>query len=194
MAYATPADLASFMQVPSVDTATANLILGGVSIAMDEWAGQPLAQQDITGLLIDGTGTAELLLPGFPVNSVASIEILGADGIWTLLTAGVDYDWSASGVLRRRWPHPDPAGDLAPPWPGRPESVRAAYNRGAGGVSEALRFVCLGASARLMPNPSGLVSEQIGGMQLRYSAKTSGMEFTALEQRILDRASESFLA
>lgn len=194
MAYATAAELCSLMQVPSVDTATAELILQGVSDAMDEWAGQSLARQDVTGLLIDGTGSAEILLPGFPVNSVASVEILGADGTWTPLAAGVDYDWSASGVLRRRWPHPDPAGDLAPPWPTALASVRVTYNRGRGGVSTALKFVCLGASARVMPNPTGLISEQIGGMQLRYSAKTSGAEFTALEQRVLDRASDSFLA
>lgn len=194
MAYATAADLCSFMQVPSVDTATAELILQGVSDAMDEWAGQTLAQADVTGVLVDGTGGAEVLLPGVPVNSVASIELLGADGTWTPLTAGVDFDWSDSGVLRRRWAHPDPASDLAPPWPNRLQCIRAAYNRGTGGLSKKLQFVCLCAAARLMPNPMGLISEQIGGMQLRYGAKVSGLEFTTIEQRILDRASESLLA
>lgn len=195
MAYATAADLCSFMQVPSVDTATAQLILQAVSDAMDEWAGQSLAQQDVTGVLVDGNGTAEVLLPGWPVNSVASIELLGTDGTWTLLTAGVDYDWSPAGVLRRRWRQPDPAAtDLAPAWPNRLQNIRAAYNRGAGVVSKKLQLVCLSASARLMPNPLGLISEQIGGMQLRYAAKTGGLEFTAIEQRILDRVSESFLA
>jgi hypothetical protein len=193
MAYATAADLCSFMQVPSVDTATAELILQAVSDAMDEWAGQPLAQQDVTGVLVDGTGTAEVLLPGYPVNSITSIELLGDDGTWTLLAAGVDYDWSASGVLRRRWPHPDPASDLSPPWPNRLACIRAAYNRGTGTSGKKLQFVCLGASARMMPNPLGLISEQIGGMQLRYGAKTGALEFTVVEQRILDRVSESFL-
>lgn len=194
MAYATAADLCSFMQVPSVDTATADLILQGVSEAMDAWAGQPLAQQDVTGVLVDGNGAAEVLLPGVPVNSIASVELLGDDGTWTLLSAGVDYDWSTSGVLRRRWPHPDPATDLAPPWPNRLQCIRAAYNRGSGTISAQLQFVCLSVAARLMPNPLGLISEQIGGMQLRYGAKVAGVEFTAIEQRILDRASESFLA
>jgi len=194
MAYATAADLCSFMQVPSVDTATAELILQGVSDAMDEWAGQTLAQADVTGILVDGTGSAEVLLPGVPVNSIASIELLGADGTWTLLTAGVDFDWDTSGVLRRRWLRQDYATDLAPPWPNRLQCIRAAYNRGAGDLSKKLQFVCLSAAARLMPNPLGLISEQIGGMQLRYGAKVAGLEFTAIEQRILDRASDSFLA
>lgn len=194
MAYATAADLCSFMQQPSVDTATAELILQIVSDAMDEWAGQPLAQQDVTGVLVDGNGTAEVVLPGVPVNSIVSIELLGDDGTWTMLAAGVDYDWSSSGVLRRRWPHPDPATDLAPPWPARLQCIRGAYSRGAGALSSALRFVCLGVSARLMPNPLGLISEQVGGMQLRYAAKTAGVEFTVIEQRVLDRASDSFLA
>lgn len=194
MAYATAADLCSFMSVPSVDTATAELILQGVSDAMDEWAGQTLAQADVTGVLIDGNGGAEVLLPGVPVNSVASVELLGDDGTWTLLTAGVDYDWDTSGVLRRRWPHPYPASDLSPPWPRRLQCIRAAYNRGTGGLSKKLQFVCLCAAARLMPNPMGLISEQIGGMQLRYGAKVAGVEFTTIEQRILDRAGDSFLA
>lgn len=194
MAYATPADLASFLSVPSVDTATAELMLDLVAVSMDDWCGQSLAQQTLTGLLIDGTGAAEVVLPGFPVNSVTSIETLGADGTWTLLTDGVDYTWNSSGVVRRRWPHGDPGALVLPAWPAGLSSIRVTYNRGAGTVKSSIKGVNLAVAARMMTNPAGLLSEQIGGMQLRYSAKTPGIEFSALEQGILDRATDPVLA
>lgn len=194
MAYATPADLASLMQVPSVDTATAQLILDMVADSMDDWCGQSLAQQDIAGLLIDGTGAAEFVLPGFPVNSVASIEILGADGTWTLLADGVDYTWSSSGVVERRWPHGQPGSLVVPPWPAGRSSIRVAYNRGVGTVKASVKGVNLSVAARLMTNPDGLLSEQIGAMQLRYAAKAAGIEFSPVEQGVLDRATDPVLA
>jgi len=194
MAYATPADLCSFMSVPSVDTATAQLILDIVAGSMDDWCDQSLAQQDLTGMLLDGTGTAEFVLPGFPVNSVTSIETLGADGTWTLLTSGVDYTWSASGVVRRRWLHGSPGSLVLPAWPVGQSSIRVTYNRGAGTVKPSIKGVNLAVAARLMSNPTGLISEQIGGMQLRYGAKTAGVEFTPLEQGILDRATDPVIA
>lgn len=194
MAYATAADLCSFMQVPSVDTATADLILQCVADGMDDWAGQPLAQQDVTALLIDGTGAAEFVLPGFPVNSVTSIETLGDDATWTLLTSGVDYAWSSSGVVERRWKNGNSRTRIVPPWPSAKASIRASYNRGRGGVSKSLQFVNLSAAARLMANPLSLISEQVGGMQLRYSAKESGPMFTGLELGILGRVSDPAIA
>lgn len=194
MAYATAADLASFLQVPSVDTATAELILDIVAVSIDDWCGQPLAQQSLSGLLLDGTGAAEIVLPGFPVNSVASIETLSADGTWKLLSDGVDFTWSASGVVRRRWPHANTGALVVPAWPSGPSSIRVSYNRGTGTVKSSIKGVNLAAAARMMTNPAGLLSEQIGGMQLRYSAKTPGVEFSALEQVILDRATDPVLA
>lgn len=194
MAYATASDLASFLQVPSVDTATADLFLQLVSDEMDDWAGQTLGQQNVSGLLLDGTGAAELVLPGYPVNSIASIEVLATDGTWTLLVDGVDYAWSASGVVRRRWPEMNPATQVLPAWPVLPASVRAAYNRGTGVVKGSIKGVCLAVTARMMTNPAGLLAEQIGGMQLRYAAKTGGVEFTPIEQRILERVSDPVMA
>lgn len=196
MAYATPADLASFMQVPSVDTASATLILQIVADEMDDYVGQPLGHQDVVDLLIDGTGAAEFNLPGFPVTAVASLEVLQADSTWQLLVDGTDYAWSDAGIVRRRFPHTDPAwpSAISPAWPAWPASIRASYSRGEGTVSGAVKGVNLSAAARMMANPLALQSEQIGGMSLRYGAKTGAIEFSALELRVLDRASDIVIA
>lgn len=192
MAYATPADLASFMSVPSVDTASATLFLQIVADEIDDYCGQSLGHQDVVALLVDGTGSADLVLPGFPVTAVASIEILQADGTWRLLVNGTDYAWSSAGIVRRTFPNTDPSAPslVTPAWPALPSSIRVSYSRGEGVASAAIQGVNLSAAARMMSNPLALQSEQIGGMSLRYGAKSGVVEFSALEQRVLDRASD----
>jgi hypothetical protein len=194
MAYATPADLASFLQVPSVDTASAVLFLQLVSDEMDAYVGQALGHQDVVGLLVDGGGAAQLVLPGFPVTAVASIEVLTATGTWRLLAEGADYTWSASGILDRVRSRADPGGPVALAWPSRQQSVRASYSRGEGTVNGSVKGVCLAAAARMFVNPSGLTSEQIGGMSLRYGQKTGAVEFSAWEEKVLGRLSDIVVA
>lgn len=196
MAYATPADLASFLQVPSVDTASATLILQLVSDEIDAYIGQSLDAITVTALLLDGPaqGSAQLVLPGFPVSAVASIEVQETDGTWTLLADGVDYHWSTSGVVNRIFSSFDPNDPVQPAWPTWAQSIRVSYSRGDASVLSAVKGVCLSASARMFINPGGVQSEQIGGMSLRYGAKSGGVELTAIEQRVLDRLTDHVLA
>jgi hypothetical protein len=196
MAYATPADLASFLQVSSVDTASATLILQLVSDEIDAYIGQSLDQATVTALLLDGpaAGSAQLVLPGFPVSAVALIEVQEADGAWTPLADGVDYHWSTSGVVNRIFSSFDPNDPVQPAWPVWAKSIRVSYTRGDSAALGAVKGVCLSASARMFINPAGLQSEQIGGMSLRYGAKSGAVELSALEQRILDRLTDHVLA
>lgn len=196
MAYATPADLASFLQVPSVDTASATLILQIASDEIDAYIGQSLDQVVVTALLLDGPpmGSAQLVLPGFPVSAIASIEVQQPDGTWTLLVDGVDYHWSASGVVSRIFSSFDPNDPVQPAWPTWAKSIRTSYTRGNAAVLGAVKGVCLTASARMFINPGAVQSEQIGGMSLRYGAKSGGVELSAIEQRALDRLTDHVLA
>lgn len=196
MAYATPADLASFLQVPSVDTASATLILQLVSDQIDAYVGQTLAVETVTALLLDGpaAGSAQLVLPGFPVAAVSSIEVQETDGTWTPLVEGTDYHWSTSGVVNRIFSSFDPNDPVQPAWPTWARSVRVSYTRGDSAVVSAVKGVCLSAAARMFVNPAGIQSEQIGGMSLRYGAKSGGVELTPIEERVLDRLTDHVLA
>lgn len=195
MAYATPADLASFLQVPSVDTASATLILQLVADEIDACIGQSLIQVIVTGALLDGpaAGSSQLVLPGFPVTAVDSIEVQEADGTWTLLAEGTDYHWSTSGVVTRIFSTFDPNDPVNPQWPTWAQSIRASYTRGNPTVLGQIKGVNLSVAARMFVNPSGLQSERIGGMDLRYGAKGGAIEFSAVEQKVLDRVTDSVL-
>lgn len=196
MAYATPADLASYLELPSVDTASATLFLQMGADAIDAECGQTLAHQDVVGLLLHGpAGSAELVLPGFPVTAVASVETLGRDGItWTLLTEGTDYTWSANGILTRVFNTADPQGAIAPAWPSRADSIRVSYSRGEGTVPSAAKTVNLMIAGRLYINPAGIQSEQIGGMSIRYSAKGGIPELSPMELKMLGRLTDPVIA
>jgi len=196
MAYATPADLAGFLQVPSVDTASATLILQLVSDEIDAYVGQSLDQITVTALLLDGPAaeSSQLVLPGFPVTAVTSVEVQERDGTWTLLAEGTDYHWSTSGVVQRIFSSFDPNDPVQPAWPTWAQSVRVSYTRGDPAVLGPVKGVCLSAAGRMFINPGSLQSEQNGGMSLRYGAKTGSVELSILEQRVLDRLTDHVLA
>jgi hypothetical protein len=195
MAYATPADLASFMQVPSVDTASANLFLQGATDAIEAEIGQSLGQQDVVDLLLDGpSGSAVLILPGFPVTAVTSIAVLLRDGTWQTLTEGADYTWSTDGIVTRVFATTDPQGPIAPAWPSRPQSIRTSYSRGEGAVPSAGKTVCLMVAARMMANPTGIQAERIGNMDLRFGAKGGTLELSPAELRMLGRLTDHVIA
>lgn len=196
MAYATPADLASFLQVPSVDTASANLYLQMGADAIDAECGQSLGQQDVVDLLLDGpaSGSAELVLPGFPVTAIASLEVQEPDGTWTALVDGTDFHWSASGVVDRIFSAFDPNDPVQPAWPTWAQSIRASYSRGEGAVPSAAKTVNLMIAGRLYINPGGIQSEQIGGMSLRYSAKGGLPELSPMELKMLGRLTDYVIA
>lgn len=195
MAYATPADLASFLQVPSVDTASATLILQMCTDAIEAEIGQSLGQQNVVALLLDGpNGSAVLILPGFPVTAVTSIEVLARDLTWQMLTEGTDYTWSKDGIVTRVFATTDPQGPIAPAWPSRPQSIRVSYSRGEGTLPSAAKTLCLMVAGRLFPNPSALQSEQIGGMNLRFGAKGGDIVFSPVELKMLGRLSDIVIA
>jgi hypothetical protein len=121
MAYANPADLASFMQ-QTLDPGTAALTLQMVADAMDEQMGADpdnysvgsvtvdgttytgaALEQTFTDLVLDGSaqGSSILLLPRFPVTAVSDVQAQDTLGTWTDLVYQRDYVWSKAGILTR---------------------------------------------------------------------------------------------
>lgn len=196
MAYATPADLASWMEVPSVDTASANLFLQAGADAIEGEIGQSLGQQDVVALLLDGPlmGSAQLILPGWPVTAIASIEVLTRDLTWQLLVEGTDYTWSKDGIVTRLFSNTDPLGPITLAWPTRAQSIRVSYSRGEGTVPSTAKTVNLMIAARMMSNPLGLQAERIGNMDLRFGAKGGTLDLSPAELRMLGRLSDIVIA
>lgn len=111
----------------------------------------PVSHVEGDEVWLDGDGTATLLLPAAPVTAVDLVEIDG--------TAATGWEWSETGVLRRR------AG-----WPDRLRSVRVIYDHGyreiPGDIQEAViervRF-----AYRAEP---GISSMQVGGQSISWAA------------------------
>jgi hypothetical protein len=97
MAYASPAQLATWLHLPpfnSAQTESAQLALDIATGKIDDETGQGLDLADTVDHL-DGTGTDELVLSRWPVTAVASVTVDGE------LLAADEYDWTADGLLRR---------------------------------------------------------------------------------------------
>jgi hypothetical protein len=97
MAYASPAQLASWLHLPpftSEQTESAQLALDIATGKIDDETGQGLDLADTVDDL-DGTGTDVLVLSRWPVTAVASVTV---DGV--LLDVD-EYKWDCDGLLRR---------------------------------------------------------------------------------------------
>jgi len=189
VAYATAADLATYMQQPDLDAGTADLALQLVSDSIDAEVGQSLTEQTLTEELLDGPlpGSSTLILPSYPVTSVTAVSVMERLGQWTDLVAQQDYLWSAKGILTRISSAYTPDNPQAPFWPRYPQSIKVSSTRGWVEVPGGVRAVCLAAAARLITNPNGVASEQIGGVRVQYSGT---VDFTPMEMAALGRVRE----
>ncbi|NUT96731.1 MAG: hypothetical protein HOY78_32390 [Saccharothrix sp.] len=152
MAYPTAEDLRRWLRhtepfTPD-ETEAAELFLEGAVGAVEEEAGQALLQSTDT-VTLDGTGTAKLILPRWPVTAVAEVI---EDGELLAYGKDADYTWSASGLLTRRcacWPHAD-------------QIVDVTYTAGFTVIPPSLKRIVLRLAAEVWSNPTGLASETIG--------------------------------
>lgn len=166
---ATPADL-SRVALGTVDEATAIDLLGRASEIVRGYCHWAIDERDYD-LLLDGTNASVLLLPAKQVTAVASVT---ADG--TTLADGIDYDWSASGVLER----------LDGSWPRRRRSVAVAFTAGYDPVPRDVVAVVTGLTARVLSTKGGWVQQRIGSLSLGQSL-TAGGGLDKYDQAILDR-------
>jgi hypothetical protein len=141
-AFATPAELASHLQVASVDTATANLLLNEASSAIRTYCGWSISSEDVVDEEFDGTGTRNLWIETLRLTLVASLVENGLP-----LTEGVDYDWTRYGKLVRNGC-----------WPRTARSVVISYTHGYTTVPDVVKGVCLDIAGRKYNNPQSTKS------------------------------------
>jgi hypothetical protein len=189
--FATVDQLADYLQLKIADgdeSAAALQSLSLASAAVRSMARNPIDQTIETDLILDGDGSGTIVLPQFPVLSIAKVETLSADGLtWTLLAYPNDYRWNSAGILQRI-SAADPDVRFSPfVWPDRMGSVRVTYTHGYAVIPEELVSIVLSAAARAFTNPTGLVLESVSGYSARYAPNTHGIEFTPNELAVLGR-------
>lgn len=141
-AFATPAELASHLQVASVDTASATQLLNTASSAIRIYCGWSISSEDVTDEEFDGSGTRNLWIETLLLTAVTSLTENGV-----LLVEGTDFDWTRYGKLVRRG-H----------WPRTARSVVISYAHGYATVPDVVKGVCLDIAGRKYNNPQSTKS------------------------------------
>jgi hypothetical protein len=179
----TVSDLADYLnQDIEVGDPTAVLFLDLAKSAVQAEIGQLIDVATAEVITLDGNGKPLLMLPQLPVTSITSIVVDG-----TTLTAGIDYDWNAAGLLYR----------LAGDWGTKPRSIIVTYTHGSADVPELAHLVALQAAARGFAslNPSNVLAETIGNYSVTYASGSGNSDpetrltLTDEERRMLSRIS-----
>jgi hypothetical protein len=168
---ATPADLASLLQVPQVDTASATLALELATSLIQAAAGQRIVQvvNDVAVLDVDADDCgAWLALPEGPVTAVSSVMVgaLPVSDFTVQLRRGRiyrPYGWRSATVAY---------------W-NAPSTVTVTYTHGYASGDQRLelaRSVALSLASSAYGNPSGAVREQIDDYAVQYDAAATGLQ------------------
>lgn len=142
-----------------VDEAQALRLLRAATAAIRDWCGQPMTRREDEELTLDPNppDTRVLVVPRMPVESVTSVTLDRGNGPETL-TEATDYEWSAAGLLRRRWST----------WGHRYRSIVVTLTSGYATIPDDIKAVCLGLAVAHFTNPAGVRSEAIGTYNVTY--------------------------
>lgn len=158
--FATPAELASHLQVPEVDTASATLAIEGATGAVQAACGGqrmlPVADDTVT---LRG-GARSVWLPQRPVTAVGAVTTISS-GVVTARVLGTDYTVFGAELV---W---------APRYGVWPEFVTVTYSHGWTTIPAAVKGVCLSLAGRLYANPQGLRSETVGAVSWTVAGASS---------------------
>lgn len=162
----TPAELASFLQVPTLDTATADLLINLATAKVQASAGQRIVDATDTAVIdVEICEFNEYLpLPQLPVRSVATVTLNGTvisdwfmrkQQLWRLL----GWSWNT----------------LAP------SQVKVLYTHGYPDGSQGLelaRGMTFALTAAGYGNPGGATSEAIDDYKVTYAEADARMQVT----------------
>lgn len=173
--FATPADLASYLQVPSVDTYTAQLLLDLASGQIRSVTGQTIDRVTDDAVSLPAPEGNYLTLPQRPASEPTVVEIDGDTVDFTfdsrLGRLYAEGGWRSYGL----------DGSLFP--------VSVTYTHGYTTVPSEVKRVCLQAAARAFRNPEGLRSEATGTESYTYATETlAAVDLTDAEIAAVRRA------
>lgn len=156
--------------IPESKRARAAAILNTAAGAVEDATEQTLASASETAL-IDSDGTADVILPRWPVTAVTAVRT-------TRPPAAIPetaYTWSETGIITREHGC----------WPAGHRILEVTYTAGYEQLPTALAGVVLELAARVWANPVGAAGEQAGSYSIQWRAY--GIELTAAQQRVIDR-------
>lgn len=160
-AFATVADLRTFMDDQSLAEARAQLILDAVSDEIRDALGWSVTEETGVTVTLDGSGDTDLLLPTLHLTAVTSVV---EDG--TVLVADDDFLIYRHGKLTRV------TGGQPIDWTDKRQGVVSMFTHGypAGAVPGVFRTVTLETAGRMWDNPGGrLKSKAVGRVSLSYA-------------------------
>ena len=181
-AFATAEELASFLQLPTVDRFTAELALEMASDAVRAEVDQDITVVTTTNEIHDGLPAWNpyadtIFLRQVPVTAVSAVY---SDGV---LVPADDYEWSARGTITR----------FSRPFSDRQSGNTVTYTHGWGTESreyQTARLTAIQAAARCYVNPGQLDMLTVGGIVRSFPKENDGrtgrVELTKYEQRRLD--------
>lgn len=170
--------LANFLQVElASNDPSAQLYLDIASGMVRAYLKQTITQVRADVVEVDPINGAYVTLDELPVTDVASVEILNADGEWTLADPSTYTVSKRLGIIAGK-----PGCGVF--WPPQPASWRVTYTHGYATVPDSLVGVVLGVAGRGYASPVGIELERIGGYQVKYAMESAG--FSALEKIALD--------
>lgn len=178
MQYATAAELASYLQVDSVDTATANLVL---SVASGQFSQSACTWFEPTAVTYTTTGTTcvSIRLPFRPVTAVSAVRINGVTVTgWTLIK---NMLWRAAGFG---------TGCAIPP-----DKVEVDLTHGLAAPGDDVKGAVLETAATAYTAPVGAVlGERIDDYEIRVAASGGGVELTSAAQKLAAQYRGTFAA
>lgn len=143
---ATAQQLASWLQVDSVESDAATLALNVASGAVRRYCGWSISAETKTGELVDGTGRRSVWLPTLRLTAVSDVTEGGV-----ALVDGTDYVWTREGRLYR-----------AGLWRNVPRNIQVTYTHGFDTVPDDVQGVTLSAAGRIYVNPEGWRQHTVG--------------------------------
>lgn len=153
--FATPADLQTFLGLPSIDTTRAQQLLDDATALIKEATDQFI--EAVTGEVIrlGSLDRDTLLLPERPVTAVTLVKV---DGV-TIPSS--DYIFTSAGFLQRV------AG--AETWLAGPLGIEVTYNHGFATIPSDIKTICKGAAARALTMNERGASEPMGSFMALQS-------------------------
>lgn len=177
------ADWPKYTPVPPPGNAQA--LLDASSSLIRGHCGWSISREVDVDLVLDGNGRGVLLLPTLKLEAAA----VTVDE--RLLVDGLDYEWSAAGMLRRLchvWPDGYRSQGV---WPRRFRSVGAVITHGHDPVPTEIQELCTVVAARVVTPAGaspGMKAETIGSYSYTAGASVPGsMILEPPELTILDR-------
>lgn len=167
------------------ETAAANLILAGVTGAIQRAARQQIQLVTDDTVELRGVWNQDLKLPQRPVLDVSAVTLRDPAGISLALISTRDYVWNRFGDLQRigfiaRIPRP-----IEGYWGGPAATVTVTYTHGFATIPDDIQAICLNAAARAFYAPeSSIATDGSGGFT---AGRTTVGYLTADEQKELKR-------